>query len=113
RTGVERLKRTPPPRGLQSIYYYYYATQVLHHVGGPDWKFWNDRLRPMLVLTQDKGNTPKHSHLKGSWSPDGDQHGAAGGRLMMPSLAVLTLEVYSRHLPLYRRDLDGTKMVGK
>ena len=58
----------------------------------------------LLVATQDRGSTPKHPHLRGSWSPDGDVHSGAGGRLMMTSLAVLTLEVYYRHLPLYRRD---------
>jgi len=31
----------------------------------------------------------------------GDPHGSAGGRLMVTSLALLTLEVYYRHLPLY------------
>jgi hypothetical protein len=113
RAGIARLKRTPPPKGLPSIYYYYYATQVFHHVGGPDWKFWNERIRPMLIATQDKGNTPKHPHLRGSWSPEGDIYSGSGGRLMMTSLGVLTLEVYYRHLPLYRRDLAATKMAGK
>jgi hypothetical protein len=32
-----------------------------------------------------------------------------GGRIMMTSMCLLTLEVYYRHLPLYRRDMGGTK----
>jgi hypothetical protein len=113
RAGVERLKRTPPPEGMASMYYYYYATQVMHHVGGPNWDMWNSRMRPMLLKKQDLGGTPKYPHLKGSWSPAGDVHGSSGGRIMSTSLSVLTLEVYYRHLPLYRRDLGGTKTAAK
>jgi hypothetical protein len=32
--------------------------------------------------------------------------GGPGGRLMITSLSILTLEVYYRHLPLYRRITD-------
>jgi hypothetical protein len=60
---------------------------------------------------QDQGKTPNRPHLKGSWSPAGDAHAGAGGRLMITSLSVLTLEVYYRHLPLYRRDM-GKAMAG-
>jgi hypothetical protein len=106
--GVHSLKRSPPG-GTNSIYYYYYATQVLHHVGGPDWDSWNPKMRDLLIDKQDKGSDPKKPHLKGSWSPAGDAHGGAGGRLMMTSLSLLTLEVYYRHLPLYQRNLGGDK----
>jgi hypothetical protein len=109
RTGVSRLKQTPPPT-VPSLYYYYYSTQVMHHVGGADWEFWNSRMKPMLLNRQDQGNDPKHRHQKGSWSPASDVHGGAGGRLMTTSLAILTLEVYYRHLPLYRRDTAGGKV---
>jgi hypothetical protein len=108
--GVKRLKGTPPPAGLPSIYYYYYATQVMHHVGGEAWEFWNPRMRQMLLDRQDKGNTKGHAHYKGSWAPGTDYHAGAGGRLMMTSLSLLTLEVYYRHLPLYKRDFGGSKV---
>jgi len=98
---------------MPSMYYYYYATQVMHHVGGPDWDMWNARMRPMLIAKQDRGTTPRFPHLKGSWSPTGDYHAGSGGRVMMTSLAILTLEVYYRHLPLYRRDLGGTSTAAK
>ena len=39
-------------------------------------------------------------HEAGSWDPRGD-FTDVGGRLYMTSLAVLTLEVYYRHMPLY------------
>jgi hypothetical protein len=106
--GVGKLKMLPPPRA-NSMYYNYYATQVMHHMGGEAWSFWNPQMRDMLVKKQDDGNTAGHKHQFGSWSPLGDAYNGAGGRIMMSSLCVLTLEVYYRHLPLYRRDRMGDK----
>ena len=108
--GVNRLRRTPPAKKFENIYYYYYATQVLHHVGGEAWEAWNPLIRDLLVATQDKGATAGRAHLKGSWSPAGDAYGGAGGRMMTTSLSLLTLEVYYRHLPLYRRGLGDNKI---
>jgi hypothetical protein len=104
--GVNRLKQTPPGAN-KNIYYYYYATQVMHHVGGEAWEFWNPRMRQFLVKNQDQGTTPGKPHLKGSWTSVGDPWGATGGRFMTTSLSLLTLEVYYRHLPLYRRDFGA------
>jgi hypothetical protein len=109
--GVNRLRQYPPG-SMGSMYYFYYATQVLHHVGGPEWDKWNVKMRDMLIDKQEKaGADPKHPDLVGSWSPVGDVHAGAGGRLMITSLCVLTLEVYYRHLPLYRRDAANGKTV--
>ncbi len=74
-------------------------------MGGDLWKTWNDPTRDYLTETQDMGNTPKRAHQKGSWDSSRDRWHRDGGRLMMTSLCVLTLEVYYRHLPLYRRGL--------
>lgn len=80
------------------MYYNYYATQVLHHKGGPMWIKWNDVMRAQLLSTQTR-----EGHAAGSWPPR-DRHGAGpGGRHYMTCLCVLTLEVYYRHLPLYQR----------
>ena len=38
--------------------------------------------------------------------PSKDAWGDAGGRVMMTSLAALTLEVYYRYLPLYKLDKE-------
>jgi hypothetical protein len=91
----------PNPKALQkNCYFYYYATQVMHHYGGEAWTEWNKGMRDGLIATQDKGDGVNH----GSWSSVGDPHGGAGGRLMTTSLNLLTLEVYYRYLPLYYRD---------
>jgi hypothetical protein len=106
--GVDRLKKYKPG-SINSMYYYYYATQVMHHMGGDAWAEWNPKMRDSLIASQDKGMEGKRAHQNGSWSPAGDAHGGAGGRIMITSLSLLTLEVYYRHLPLYRRDLATGK----
>jgi hypothetical protein len=107
--GVERLKDSPPDRMRNSSYYCYYATQVMHHLGGEVWEDWNPKMRDLLIETQDKGTDARHPHQKGSWSPTGDMHAGQGGRLMTTSFALLTLEVYYRHVPLYARAKDGAR----
>jgi hypothetical protein len=104
--GVEKIKNSPPAKA-NSMYYNYYATQVMHHFGGDHWTKWNPQMRDLLINRQDQGNTPKHAHQKGSWDSTGDLFHGAGGRIMSTSLSLLTLEVYYRHLPLYRRDMMG------
>jgi hypothetical protein len=92
------IKKTPP--GVQDVYYYYYATQVMHHFGGEEWRDWNEKMREYLIKKQDVTKTASF----GSWSPEGDPWSGSGGRLMITSLNLLTLEVYYRYLPLYYRD---------
>ena len=93
----EKLPATSEP----NIYYWYYATQVMHHIGGEPWRQWNLAMRDTLLALR---NTVGHE--AGSWDPVGGIHGgydvSLGGRLYMTSLAVCTLQVYYRHLPLYR-----------
>jgi hypothetical protein len=101
--GIDNHIKPTPPGAIKNMYYYYYATQVLHHFGGAAWKTWNEKMRDNLVKAQVRRNGPDF----GSWSSAGDAHGTAGGRLMITSLSLLTLEVYYRHLPLYYREAGG------
>jgi hypothetical protein len=98
--GCDFIMANLPPETatrLEPVYYYYYATQVLHHMEGPAFDLWNHRMRELLVHTQaTKG------HQAGSWDPEGADWGKQGGRLYVTSLALMTLEVYYRHLPMYR-----------
>jgi hypothetical protein len=93
------MENMPPEKGssLGAIYYYYYATQVLHHMEGPNFDLWNHRMREHLIRTQEKSG-----HKAGSWSPQGTDQGHRGGRLYSTSMALMTLQVYYRHLPMYR-----------
>lgn len=94
------------------MYFYYYATQVVHFFEGEEWKDWNEGpkgpdgvrrggMRDWLIELQDKKDGPN----QGSWDPRLESHwiGSHCGRLGTTALAVLTLEVYYRHLPLYKR----------
>jgi hypothetical protein len=46
----------------------------------------------------------KVGHEKGSWYFSGDNGSAPGGRLYCTAMAAMILEVYYRHMPLYRSD---------
>lgn len=91
-----------PNQGSKNMYYWYYGTQALHHVGGEPWRTWNNKMRDVLVdLQETRGD------VAGSWSANGFRWGTAGGRLYVTALAVCTLEVYYRHLPIFKQiDLD-------
>lgn len=88
----------PSSKGESNMYYWYYATQAMHHIGGERWRTWNERMRPLLIELQNK-----EGHQLGSWQPIGN-HDRMGGRLYMTALAVCTLEVYYRHLPIYKNE---------
>ena len=93
RLGIERLASRGPD--LQDLYFTYYATQALHHFDGPQWTAWNKQLRDRLVASQ-----AKEGHEAGSWYT-ADYHTVSGGRLCDTALAIMILEVYYRHMPLY------------
>lgn len=99
----------------RNIYYWYYATQLLHNMQNKDWKRWNARVRDGLVAMQttgdgcDRGSWDPNSPQPDAWSRTDTRHGA--GRLYLTSLSILTLEVYYRYLPLYQpTDGDALKL---
>ncbi|HTU22320.1 MAG TPA: prenyltransferase/squalene oxidase repeat-containing protein [Gemmataceae bacterium] len=76
------------------LYYFYYVTQALRRRGGEDWDLWEKRIRAHLLDRQDQG--AKKAADRGSWPASGSQFAAAGGRLLMTSLALLTLQTCAR-----------------
>ncbi len=100
--GVARLATAGPSISVNKgdptdMYYNYYATQVMHHMGGPQWKAWNEEMREFLIRTQEQ-----EGHAAGSWYFNrGDLGSSSGGRLYCTAMAAMVLEVYYRHLPLY------------
>jgi len=99
--GAEYLAENAPSirANQRDTYYWYYATQVMYHVGGDYWRAWNGRLHPLLVNTQIK-----QGPMAGSWdprSPVPDRWAPHAGRLYVTTMNLLSLEVYYRHLPLY------------
>jgi len=88
-------------------YYWYYATQVLHHYGGQPWNVWNRVMREKLPTIQIKRG-PEN----GSWPPQSDRWGGTGGRLYTTCMAIYCLEVYYRHMPLYKSSFDDEAIPG-
>ena len=100
--GVRYLLEEHAPDAKQpNIYYWYYATQVMHHFGGTSWRKWNAKMRNVLVSTQHK-NGPE----AGSWDPKG-RFSNEGGRIYQTSLSVCSLEVYYRYMTLYEHGILG------
>ncbi|MBX9788645.1 MAG: terpene cyclase/mutase family protein [Pirellulales bacterium] len=91
--GAEWLAETGP--AVDDMYFNYYATAVLNHYGGQPWQSWNPRMREQLIATQASSG-----HESGSWFFAGGQLVTAG-RIVNTALAIMTLEVYYRYLPLY------------
>ncbi len=79
--------------------FYYYGSMALFHRGGDDWRRWNAVVRDRLVGTQSG-----QGHARGSWDPLAGWLGREAGRLYATCLALLTLEVYYRYLPLYAEE---------
>lgn len=96
--GVEWLLAHPIQYNAPNVYYWYYATQVCHHMEGEWWERWNRQLRQEVPAAQVKTGSQR-----GSWHSASDQWGAHGGRLYTTCLSIYLLEVYYRHLPLYRQ----------
>ena len=102
--GKEYLRAHPPENSdnaLRDTYYWYYATQVMFNLGGPEWVQWNRDIAARLIETQCQDGC-----AMGSWDPEradpgrvGHERGAAGDH---HGLSTLTLEVYYRYLPLYQ-----------
>ncbi len=85
-------------RDPQSMYYWYTATLALFHMGGPAWEKWNSAIQQhVLPLQHTEGE------LKGSWDPDPNWIGKAGGRVTQTALGILTFETYFRYTPLHRQ----------
>jgi hypothetical protein len=95
--GCDYLASRPISSELEKrdYYYWYYATNSLHHAGGAAWFKWNEVMRDTLPSLQIQAGRER-----GSWPPQGDPHGDAGGRLYATVMAVLCLEAYYRHMPL-------------
>ena len=95
KSGIAYLLENLPDAEHANVYYWYYATQVMHHFGGEAWETWNATMRDVLTdMQQTRG------HGSGSWPARG-KFSDQGGPIYMTALAICTLEVYYRHLPLY------------
>jgi hypothetical protein len=86
------------------IYYWYYATLALFQLqdaGGQQlWRQWNDAMKTALVPHQAVRSA---GCADGSWPPEVDRWGFAGGRVYMTAINTMTLEVYYRYESVFGR----------
>ena len=103
--GADFLVQNLPSYGnaenpLRDAYYWYYATQVMFQMQGEHWKTWNQAIQQLLPREQVQSGP-----WAGSWDPlrsVPDRWGKEAGRLYVTAMHLLILEVYYRHLPLFR-----------
>jgi hypothetical protein len=96
--GLKYLQQNGAPP-VERIYYQYYATLLMRHLGGDAWKQWNlgpdgdgkNGIRDWLLEKADQGD--KIPEQAGTWMIQGDFN---GGRLMVTSMALMSLESYYR-----------------
>ncbi len=103
-SAADYLLEFPPQMGTarspqRDAYYWYYATQVMFHMGDKHWYQWNRYLNPLLLDSQITDGPSA-----GSWDPlrpVPDRWSKHAGRLYVTTMNLLNLEVYYRHLPIY------------
>ncbi|MDO5309648.1 MAG: terpene cyclase/mutase family protein [Planctomycetia bacterium] len=83
-----------------NVYSWYISSLALKALGPYNkyWRRWNSVMSRELPAQQ----VPKGENDAGSWSPQYDEYGFDGGRLYVTTLSILCLEVYYRHLSIYR-----------
>ena len=98
-----KIKVSNLPKGYPyNLYYGYYAALLMFQKGGDHWAAWNEAMKPALLNGQRKGGPKDGSaaDVDGSW--DYGAETACESRVMSTCLAVLSLEVYYRYLPIYK-----------
>ena len=101
RRGITALAKPGPSPA--AIYQNFYLSQALLQMDHPVWPRWNARNRDQIV-----GQQARFAHESGSWFFE-DHDTAPGGRLAHTALAILTLEVYYRLLPIYQQEAVETE----
>ena len=115
-SGVKYLLRSEhQPQwsaGRRNVYSWYYTAQVLHNMGGDDWKSWYQAVHAEIVDNRVKvGSRKSPNDIHGSWHPNnppGSDHeyAAKAGRLYLTVMCILTLETPYRHLSIYQDSAD-------
>ena len=99
---LANLNWNKPPK--ESLYGWYYATQVMFQAGGAHWKAWNRKFQKELTDNQSK---------EGYWEYPGSFHGSMDvltKRIYATTLCALQLTVYYRYLPSSKGAIgDGGK----
>lgn len=101
--------------GRRNVFRWYYTTEVLHNIGGEEWKQWNDAVRTTIVRNQvTSGGGKPGQDVRGSWNPtpsvgDPREFDEKWGRLYVTSMCILILQTPYRHEPIYPEDVANAK----
>lgn len=95
RGGAWLIKNPPEWKGPFFYYALYYSTQATYQLGGPYWEAW----RPL-----SEGVLLEHQDPNGSWPPPPNEtHERQAGLPYTTAMAILSLTVDYRYLPIYQR----------
>lgn len=83
------------------LYYWYYGFLAMYQQQGSHWQAWNQNVRDLLLARQITEGAHAGTWLDDRWSKAMD-------RVVATAMAVLSLEVYYRYLPMY--DFAGVDM---
>jgi hypothetical protein len=106
--GAAGLAKNPPGAKDRDALYVYHASWVLLHAGGDRWREWNEGpkgtngTRDLLTGAQHRKTDDVKLH--GSWDADTGAFGTKYGRIGTTALNLLSLEVYYRHAPRYKKE---------
>jgi hypothetical protein len=93
--GRKYLMASLPDAKSPNVYYWYFATQTLDNMPDSQWDLWSRTLWRLMVSCQ-----AKHGCAQGSWAPEKDAWGRQGGRIMITSLATLSIIPTYAGMPL-------------
>ena len=95
RGGAWLIKNPPEWKGPFFHYAMYYSTQATYQLGGRYWEVW----RPL-----SEGLLLEHQNSDGSWPPPAnDTHEHRAGLAYTTAMAILSLTVDYKYLPIYQR----------
>ncbi|NQT87968.1 terpene cyclase/mutase family protein, partial [bacterium] len=91
-------------RLVGDLYYTYYSSLAMYQMEGEYWYRWSAAYRKALfdAMVKDKRFDSRGRPLQGSWDPANHAWGARGGRVYATAMAILSLDVHLRFLPVYR-----------
>ncbi|MFC1805993.1 prenyltransferase/squalene oxidase repeat-containing protein, partial [Planctomycetota bacterium] len=91
---------------VRDLYYTYYSSLAMFQYGsgGEAWRVWDSMFRAPLANEQIQTvRDARGRHIRGSWDPASHRWGKAGGRVYTTAMALLSIEVPYRFLPIYKR----------
>jgi hypothetical protein len=81
--------------------YWHFGSLTTFQLDGPNGPLWTRWKGPLIDALVPHQRTTKDGCANGSWDPEVDRWGSAGGRVYAVALNALTLQVYYRYANVY------------